>query len=314
MSSAPTQGVAASAPRPQRFRSFFITPANQPAMIRKLARPGADVVVVDLEDGTPLPDKEAAREQAIAGVRELLDQGIRSRIFIRSNAPGTPWIDGDLECVVRAHGAGLCVPKTGTVEEVIAIERRLRELEREAQVPPVETILGIESVAGVQNAVEIARAATRAVALYFGGEDYATDLLGERTVPGDEILYARARVAIAARQGGLAAFDTATLEFRDDDRFRRVALKGREMGYQGAICIHPDQVELAHEVFTPSAEEIDRAQRLLDTFHASLEEGIGVCSFEGQMIDGPLVKRAEQIVSAGEQNAGASAGGPPSGA
>jgi len=279
------------------YRSFLIAPANRLDMLLKFHRFAPDVGVIDLEDGTPLNEKESARDTAVQAAEQLATTSGPTRIFVRTNAPGTVWIDDDLEAVAKAPIAGIVIPKLGTTRQIVEIERRLRALEVQNSRPPMEIILGIESVSGVHNIVDIATHSTRACAVYFGAEDYATDLLGYRTTDGEEVLYARSRVAIAARLSSIAAFDTATLEIRDDDRFRHEARQGRNLGYQGRICVHPRQVELSHEIFSPSEEELDRSTRLLAANDASLAKGIAVCEFEGQMIDGPLVKRAQHIVA-----------------
>jgi len=132
--------------------------------------------------------------------------------------------------------------------------------------------------------------------LAFGAEDFITDIGGRRTLEGVEVLYARSRVVLATRLGGLQALDQVFTAIRDDGSFRRDAEVGRQLGFDGKMCITPRQVEMANEVFSPSAEEVDRSRRLIETYEAAQSEGRGTIEFEGSMIDEPLVKRARAVL------------------
>jgi len=307
--SGPAAGAAPSGV-PELYRSFLIAPANRADMLRKFHLRGADLNIMCLEDGTPDSEKVGARTIAADAARHLQEVGCRGRVFIRSNAPGTRWIDDDLASIVAAPVAGVCVPKVATLEQVVWIERRLRHHEAEQGRPPLQLILGIESVAGVVNAVDICTRSTRACAVYFGGEDYTTDLGGRRSREGLEFLYARSLIAMAARLAGIGAIDTATLEIREPELFRADAIAARNLGYHGRVCVHPDQVPIAHEEFGPSAAEIDRSRRLLEAEQASLGSGLAVFEFEGEMTDGPLVKRACNILAVAAEQ-GRAMGAPP---
>ncbi len=133
-------------------------------------------------------------------------------------------------------------------------------------------------------------------ALAFGAEDFITDLGGRRTPEGLEVLYARSRVVLAARAAALQALDQVFVNLRDDEAFRWDAEMGRQLGYSGKMCIVPRQVEAANLVFSPSAEEIDRARRLLEAYEDAKGSGHGVFEFEGAMVDEPILKRAREIL------------------
>ena len=130
----------------------------------------------------------------------------------------------------------------------------------------------------------------------FGAEDFITDIGGRRTPEGLEVLYARSRVVLAARLGGLQALDQVFTAIRDDAAFRRDAEFGRQLGYDGKMCITPRQAELANDVFSPSAEEIDRCRRLIQEYEAAQSDGRGIIEFEGSMIDEPLLRRARAML------------------
>jgi citrate lyase subunit beta/citryl-CoA lyase len=283
------------------MRSLLFAPANRPDLMAKLSRPGADAVALDLEDGTPLAEKEAARATAVEGAAGLAEAGGAPPIFVRTNPQESPLFEGDLAAVL-AEGVlavdGVVVPKVESAAQIVALERAMTQLERAAGLPPRRLIVGIESGAGVEYATEILSASSRACAVYFGAEDYATDVGARRTAPAAEVAYARARVVLSARLADLPAIDQAVIEVRDDERYLVDAAAGRDLGYGGKLCVHPAQVALAHRVFTPSEEELDRSRRLLETYERSMAEGRATVEFEGQMIDTPLVERARALIGA----------------
>jgi citrate lyase subunit beta/citryl-CoA lyase len=278
-------------------RSLLFAPGNRADLIAKLPRSRPDAVAIDLEDGTPPAEKEAARGIAAAGACELTRQDPSLRVFVRANAPSSPYFDGDLEALLAAGLAHLAVPKVGSVEEVRRVEHMLEDRENALGRPEVEVLLGIETVAGVLRATDILCASRRTCGVYFGGDDFATDLGARRTRTGEEVLYARSHVVMAARLAGIPAIDQAVFDFRDDELFLEDARRGRDLGYAGKLCVHPRQVELAHLAFTPSPEEVEYSRRLLAAWQAAVAAGRATLEFEGQMVDGPLVRRAEAILA-----------------
>jgi citrate lyase subunit beta/citryl-CoA lyase len=150
-------------------------------------------------------------------------------------------------------------------------------------------------MAGVMAAPQLATR-DHLCALAFGGEDFISDIGGRRTSEGLEVLYARSQVVLAARSAGLEAIDQVVVDIRDDGHFRRDAIAGRNLGYTGKMCLLPRQVALANEVFSPTAEEVDRSRRLIEAYDAGIAAGRGVTEFEGLMVDTPLLKRARAIL------------------
>lgn len=278
------------------LRSVLFAPANRPDLLAKLPRARPDVAVMDLEDGTPLPEKERARHVVVETAWTLSSEHPRQRLYLRVNDPDSPLFDEDLDVAVTEGIHGLVVPKTTSAEQVVAIERALAERERAARARPKEILFGIETAAGVEASVAILEASTRAIGAYFGAEDFAADVGARRTAAGTEVLYARSRVVIAARLAGIAAVDQVVTEVRDPERFAEDARAGRDLGYRGKLCVHPDQVALAHAAFAPSAHERDRAARLLAAYEQAMAEGRGTLEFEGAMVDLPLVEQARALV------------------
>ena len=278
------------------IRSFLFAPANQPDRLKKFPRFAADVYVIDLEDGTPEAEKAAARAGLPAIVAHLRGQDLRGRLFVRVNEPTSVHNEADLKAALAADIDGIVVPKIESADQVrkfgaaLALKEALggREL---------SMIGGIESMRGVIEAFTLASADPHLCALYFGAEDYITDIGGRRTPQGTEVLYARSRTVLAARAAGIAAIDQAVVEIRDESRFCEDAELGCDLGYGGKICLLPRQVELANAIFSPAPAEIERCRRLLAAAREADARGLGAFDFEGRMIDGPLLKRARAIVA-----------------
>jgi citrate lyase subunit beta / citryl-CoA lyase len=272
------------------IRSLLFAPANRPDMLTKFPRYPADAVAIDLEDGTPQNEKAAARDQLPDVVAYLRQQHLKSMLLVRTNAPRSHHIKADIEVSLSTSVDGIIVPKLETSADLQMFE---------ATMPIIGIIETARGVATVEVLVD--QQAGRLSALAFGAEDFITDIGGRRTPEGLEVLYARSRVVLAARFGGLQALDQVFTAIKDDEGFRRDAEVGRQLGYGGKMCITPRQIEIANEVFSPSPEEIDRSRRLIQVYEEAQSEGRGVIEFEGSMVDEPLLKRARAVLQlAGE--------------
>jgi citrate lyase subunit beta/citryl-CoA lyase len=246
--------------------------------------------VIDLEDAVAPAGKAEARGLAREAARGLA-VGSGPRVFVRLNAVGTPWFEDDVACALDESLAGVMLPKYEAPEQLEA----LQDLLNEHGVSRLSVIAGIETARGVEYARELLLPSLLAV--YFGAEDFTADLGGERTRAGLEVLYARSRVAVAARVAGIAAIDQVVVDFRDDARFRTEAAEARALGYSGKMCIHPSQVPIANEAFSPSPDEVARSRAMVERYEAAAGSGQGVITFEGQMIDAPLVARARALLA-----------------
>jgi citrate lyase subunit beta / citryl-CoA lyase len=284
----------------KRFRSLLFAPANRGDLLAKFPMIGADLAVMDLEDGTPDLEKLQAREVAIDGAGLLQGRLSGTDLYVRVNAPASPYFEGDLAVAMADGVVGVVVPKISSVEDVIRTEDALAIREVATGRSPRKLVLGIETGEGVERATAILARSTRGVATYFGAEDFAAEIGARRTKDGGEILYARSRVVLAARLAGMAAFDIAVVDVRDDEHFINDARVGRNLGYDGKTCVHPHQVVLTHATFASTAEEVDRAGRLIRHYEKSVSEGRGTTEFEGQMIDVPLIEQARQILADAE--------------
>lgn len=274
---------------PGRLRSLLFAPANRLDLVAKLPRSGPDGVVIDLEDAVPAAGKAAARLLVPGGVRLVLAASGAPPVFVRVNPLGGEHHSADL-AALEPGLTGVVLPKVSSREDVRELRNELDERGLEA----LAIIAGIESAAGVASAREIARAGIDV--LYFGAEDFITDMGGERTASNREVLYARSEVALAARLGDVLGLDQVVVDIQDHDRLRRECEEARALGYGGKLCIHPGQVGVANEAFMPGAEEIERSRRMVAAFDAGRGESRGVIDFEGQMVDEPVVRRARAVL------------------
>ncbi|MBL7495011.1 CoA ester lyase [Frankia sp. CNm7] len=284
--------------RVARWRSPLFTPANRPDLIAKQARFGADLVIVDLEDGTPLGAKADGRAGATAAIPKLRAEYAGAVVLRVNGVTDAANFGPDLDCAAGVGADGVVVPKIESVDDV----DRLADALRSRGLGDVAVVYGLESVAGVHRAADVlthAAGTARVDAAYFGAEDFIADLGGRRTRSNAEVLYARSQVAIACRLAGVVALDQVTTAISDRDRFLEEAAQARDLGYGGKMCIHPGQVALAHEAFTPSPEEYDRARRLVEAYEQAQREGRGTLNFEGGMVDIPLVLQARRVLAAG---------------
>ena len=274
-------------------RSVLFSPGDRPELLRKAVTTDADTVVFDLEDAVAPPRKAEAR----TAVREVLtDPGFDSdcEVAVRVGA-----LDADLDAL---FGAGdddsgvdprldaLVVPKVESAADV----RRVAETvaAREVSVPLIALV---ETAAGVLNAPAVARV-DAVDALVFGAEDFAASVGATRTPEGDEVSYARQRVLVAARAAGIDAIDTLHTDYEDDEGLRADTAKTVQLGYDGKLAIHPRQVAIINEAFTPDADRVEWARRVLAAKEEADAAGRGVFSVDGEMIDAPLVAQAERTL------------------
>lgn len=277
--------------QPLALRSVLFAPATRADVLAKLPRSQPDAAIIDLEDGVAVQAKDAARAIARSAAEKLALSHPQLRLFVRINAIGTPWFDEDIALALIPSLTGVVLPKYESLEQL----ERLSHALREQGLGQLVVIAGIETALGVERVSQMLHAPI--VAAYFGAEDFIADMGGERTTEGLEVLYARSRVVLAARLAGILALDQVVTDFHDDSRFIAEAAQAHALGYAGKLCIHPSQVALANQYLRPSSQEIERSQRLLDAYQQAQAENRGVIVFEGQMVDLPMVKRAQTILA-----------------
>ncbi|QCS43306.1 CoA ester lyase [Natrinema versiforme] len=277
-------------------RSVLFTPGDRPDMCRKAPESGADVIVLDLEDAVSPQRKPEARE----AVRDVLtdpDFDPECEVCVRVNAAESTLRD-DLDALLgdgtELRLDSVMLPKVGSADDVHALVDELGTYET---MLPVFAL--IESAAGVLAAPEIA-AVSATDALVFGAEDLSADIGATRTAAGTEVLYARERVVLAAAANECTAIDTIVSDFKDEDALREDVDFAIQLGYDGKLAIHPAQVGPINEAFTPSAADREWATRVLEAKREADAAGRGVFAVDGEMIDAPLIARAERIIERAE--------------
>lgn len=280
---------------PNRFRSALFAPANKLELLQKLPRTQPDIAVLDLEDAVPdTPQAKAEARSVLAQAAEwFATHAPEQRAYVRVNSVHSAYFEDDV-AALSSVWAGVVLPKVEAARDLT----RLAGVLEERGLGRLGIMAGIESVAGVEYLREILAGEVKPGSLYFGAEDYTSDLGGERTQSGLEVLYPRSKVAAQARLAGIPALDIVCTRLRDDAAFTEEATFGRALGYGGKLCIHPAQVALAHAVFSPSLEAVARAKELLAAAEAQAEGGSGVFAWQGQMVDGPMLAKARAVLAA----------------
>ena len=281
-------------------RALLYVPGDQERKILKAAQLAVDSVCLDLEDGVAWPNQEAARRLV---ARLLGEQTFRAgERLVRIHAPTGPHggvAAADLDAVLPAHPDGIVVPKVEAPWQLHWVAYRLQQAE-EAHGWPVGSLrlLAIlETAAGVERRRDIARATARLDALLFGAEDYTADLGARRSPDNREVLYARQAVVAAAKAHDVQAIDIVYIRYKDLDGLAREAREAAAWGFDGKQVIHPAQVPVVQQAFTPSDEEIAAARRVLEAYARGRAQGVGVVALEGRMIDMPMVKAARRVLA-----------------
>ena len=277
------------------FRTMLFAPGNHPRRVEKALTLAADAVILDLEDAVAVAEKIATRETVVAAL-----QGARTGLgYVRINAYGTEFCFGDLLVVVAAGVDGIIAPKIETAAQLQAVDWMIAQLEREKDLPAsgIDLIPIIETGRGVANVREIAACETRIQRLSFGAGDYTKDM-GMRWTRGEaEIAQARAEIALASRAAGLEPpIDTVWIHIKETEGCVASAEAVRDMGYQGKLCIHPDQVDPVNAVFTPTAEDVTFAETVVTAFTEAEANGLASIQVDGYFVDYPIVDQAQRTL------------------
>ncbi len=291
---------------PRARRSELATPASNEKMCAKAAAADADLVFLDLEDACAPVAKVGARATAVEALtRHQWGRTVRA---VRVNGIDTPWCHGDVTEVVSGAGEALdviIVPKARTARDVWWFDVLLTQLEAELGLSKrIGLEVLIEEAEGLSNASSIARASDRLEAIIFGAGDLSAsmrsrvdgnfDPLGD--YPGDFWHYARLQVLTAARAAGIDAVDAPYPAYRDLDGYRRSATQAALLGFDGKWAIHPDQVAVANEVFSPTPDEVAEARETMEVYRRSEADGVGAIGREGKLVDAAHMRLAENVL------------------
>jgi citrate lyase subunit beta / citryl-CoA lyase len=284
-------------------RSLLIMPANRHDMLAKAPSYGADALIFDLEDSVPVAEKPKARTLA----REFIGKHkAQNTLYVRVNAMQTGLIEEDLDAIVADGLAGIRLPKAESAEHIRTIDALLTRLERERGIPEgtVEISPSFESAKGVWFAYDIASASPRVRSVTCGTAqdgDLQADLGYTWTVEGDEVLYARCRVLLAARAAGVAhVLDGSYGNVRDPDGLQICCEAARRLGYRGKSAIHPNQIATINGVFRPTAQELDYYGRVIEAFDAAIARGSAATTVDGKLVDYAMVATARRVLAWGD--------------
>lgn len=285
------------------MRSYLFVPGDAPRKLEKGIASGADALLLDLEDSVAPDNKPKAREIVRDYLNAHMDKQDRPRLYVRVNALDTGMTDDDLDVVMSARPDGILFPKSRNGGDVTHLDAKITAREALHDIEEGATrilVLVTESAQALFGLHNYHGASSRMIGMTWGAEDLSADLGAEtnRNEKGDytdPYRLARAQCLFAAVAAEVAPIDSIYPNFRDAAGLRREALEGRRDGFVGKMAIHPDQVAVINEIYTPSAEEIGKANRLIDAFKAA--GNAGVISLDGQMYDQPHLKRALRLLS-----------------
>ncbi|MCE0492802.1 citrate (pro-3S)-lyase subunit beta [Vibrio salinus] len=273
-------------------RSMLFVPGANAAMISNTFIYRPDAIMFDLEDSVSIREKDTARMLVFQALQHPFYQDIET--VVRVNPIDSEHGINDVNAVVRAGADVVRLPKTDTVEDVLEMERVITEVEKACgrEVGSTRMMAAIESAQGVNNAVAIASCCPRLIGIALGAEDYVRDLRTQRTPEGTELMFARCSILQAARAAGLQAFDTVYSDANNEEGFVQEAEHIKTLGFDGKSLINPRQIELVHNVFAPTQKEVDFANRVIAAAKEAEEQGSGVASLNGKMVDAPVIERA----------------------
>ena len=284
-------------------RSFLFAPGNVARRVEKALTLETDAIIVDLEDSVALAEKAATRKS----VAEALRRPRRGRGYVRVNAPSSEFCYRDLVETLHPQVDGVVVPKIESAADLHAVDWLMANLEREFGVEPgtLDLIPQIETAAGVQRVDRILQArslrpyqgAWRVKRVAFGGADYAHQLGLTVGMDEAELADARARVVLSSRAAGLEGpLDSPWFHFREAEGFARALERSRRSGFQGRLCVHPDQLGPVNAAYLPSAAELERAERIVAAFRDAEARGEAAVQVDGEMIDYPVAYRAQALL------------------
>ena len=278
------------------MRSLLYIPGNHPSMLQNCTIYGADAVIFDLEDSISISEKDAARKLVKHALRNF-DFGEIS-IIVRVNGRDTPFFEQDIEEIVPAGPDAIRLPKVDSAADVVAADELISRLEEINSLPKgkigIQAML--ETARAIVNVNSIAASSKRLVGLTLGGQDLAADLGIRATKEGNELLYAKSAVIIAAKAYGLQAFDTVFTDVNDLEGLRAQTELSFALGFSGKAAIHPSQVSVINSVYIPDTKELAKAIKIVIAAREAEQRGLGVIAVDGRMVDAPVVSQALRTI------------------
>jgi len=290
-------------------RSELAVPGSSPKMFEKALNSNADYIFLDLEDAVSPNDKITARQNVIKALKEINWREKGKTISVRINSLDTHYMYRDVIEIVEEVGDRvdtLLVPKAGTASDVYMVDCLLTQIEKNKKIKNkigIECL--IETALGMSNIKEIAKSSSRLEALHFGVADYAASLRARTVVigglnpdyPADQWHHGLSELVMTCRAYGLRAIDGPFGDFNDPDAYIAAAKRGAAIGIEGKWAIHPSQIDLANNVFSPPEAEVNKAKRIIEELDKAAKEGKGAAQLDGRMIDAASARMAENIVN-----------------
>ncbi len=292
-----TQHVSRPKPEKNRLRrTMMFMNAQKPGLIKDAYVYGADTIMLDLEDAVAESQKDAARFSLYHALTTI-DYG-DTEVLVRINGLDTPHWQEDIRVAVAGGADGIRIAKCESGQDVKTVEEHILMAEREFGIEEGRTLImaALESAKGVVNAYEICSASDRLFGVALAGGDFRKDMRVKVTESGIDIMVARGMMLLAARAAGVQCFDTNFADFKNMEGFENEVRQNHQMGFDGKSIINPRQIRLVHQVFTPTAKEVDHADRLVRAYNEQASAGVGVFTFEGKMVDIAHVRDAQDLL------------------
>ena len=277
------------------YRSFLFAPGNHARRVEKALSLSADAVILDLEDAVANSEKIKSRALVLAAL-----QGPRNcKGYVRVNALGTPWSYGDLVAVIHPEVDGVLLPKVESASDLHTVEWLITSLENERNLPKgsIDLIPIVETALGFSNLASIARSGTRVRRIAFGAGDFTLDLGITWTSNETELLSYRNTFVVESRAAGLEPpLDTVWVALDDEAGFNQSVETVQKLGFQGKMCIHPNQLQHVNACFSPSEKQITHAKRVVEAFEVAEKQGLAAIQVDGQFVDYPIVYLAKKLI------------------
>lgn len=277
------------------LRSMIFVPGYKIKFLEKAIDFNSDAIILDLEDSVPLTFKDQAR----SNVNHFLsNNSFKQQVFIRVNDIESGLLSDDLKATLLPNTLGFMFTKVVNERDIYYFDKLLSQLEKDNgfEHGKFKMCPLIETGSAVLKAYDIAMASDRIIALAFGGEDYLTDLDGLHKEHGTSLLVPRSLIVIAARTAKIDAIDTPFLDINNLEGYEKETNLSRELGFSGSLILHPNQIDIANTIFTPSVEEIKEAYRIKEAIEKSEKEGSGVTLLDGNLVGPPMLKRALNVI------------------
>jgi citrate lyase subunit beta/citryl-CoA lyase len=278
------------------LRSLLFVPGNSEQLIKKAATTQADALILDLEDSVVNSAKQEARDVSC----KMIKSGILAKhhVFVRMNDLESGHLEADFSQLCLEGVTGYVIPKSYTSRDIVSYDNLLTKFETKSKFPRnhFKLIPLIETASAVLHAEDICRASERIIAIAFGSEDFCADLQGIHDEQHNSLLQPRAMIALAARAAGVIPIDTLHVRVHDLKDLEYNLKLARNLGFEGSLLLHPKEIELAHEYFTPSEKEVAQAKKIIELSKQAEEKKISIAVIDGTFIGPPMLRQAKQIL------------------